>query len=302
MFYLLLFSRYLSTGDSFQTISFSFRVGRSTVSKIAKEICIEIWNVLQPLYLPVPTQETWRQAEKGFWERWNFPNCVGSIDGKHVKIKCPPQSGSHFYCYKHFPSIVLLAVVDPRYQFLVIDVGAYGRQSDSGIFERSSFYRRFIHGKNILPPKPLPGTDIPIPRVLLGDEGFGLHTYLMRPFPKTTIVKDTKKKKFNERLSRARRVVENAFGILTQKWRIFLRPIDVEVKTATNIVKAACCLHNFVMVHCLSESCQDNADGSPDEGTDESTPALLSFTPTNRRATNAAFEVRDHFVNYFDNN
>ena len=56
------------------------------------------------------------------------------------------------------------------------------------------------------------------------------------------------------------------------------------------------------MVHCLSESCQDNADGSPDEGTDESTPALLSFTATNRRATNAAFEVRDHFVNYFDSN
>ena len=87
--------------------------------------------------------------------------------------------------------------------------------------------------------------------------------------------------------------MENAFEILTQKWRIFLRPIDVEVKTATNIVN---------MVHCLSDSCQDNADESPDEGTDESTPALLSFTPTNRTATNAAFEVRDHFVNYFDNN
>jgi hypothetical protein len=77
--------------------------------------------------------------------------------------------------------------------------------------------------------------------------------------------------------------------------------MDVEVKAATNIVKAACCLHNFVMAHCLSESCQDNADGSTDVGTDESTPALLSFTPTNRRARNAAFEVRDHFVNYFDN-
>ena len=90
--------------------------------------------------------------------------------------------------------------------------------------------------------------------------------------------------------------MENALRILKQKWRIFLRPIDVEVKTATNIVKAACCLHNFVMVHCLSASCQDNADGSPGEGTDENTPALLSFTPTNRRATNAAFEVRDHLL------
>jgi hypothetical protein len=74
------------------------------------------------------------------------------------------------------------------------------------------------------------------------------------------------------------------------------------VKTATNIITAACCLHDFVTVHCLSESCQDIADGSPDEGADESTTPLPSFTPTHRRATNAAFEVRDHFVNYFDNN
>jgi hypothetical protein len=130
---------------------------------------------------------------------------------------------------------------------------------------------------------------------------FGLHMYLMRPFPKTTIMNDMKEKKFNWRLSRAIRVVENTFRILTQKWRIFLRPIDVAVKT-TNIVKAACCLRNFIMVHCLSKSCQDIADGSPDEGAEESTPALLSFTPTNRRATNATFEVRDHFVNYSDNN
>jgi hypothetical protein len=194
----------------------------------------------QPLYLPIPTQETQRQAEKGFWERWKFPNCIGSIDRKHVKIKCPPQSGSHFYCYKHFPSIVLLAVVDPRYQFLVIDVGAYRRQSDSWISEKPSFYRCFIHGKNILPPKPLPGTDIPIPHVLLGHEGFGLHMYLMRPFPKTTIVNDIKGKKFNVWLSRAIRVVENTFRILTKKWRIFLRPINDAAKTATNIVKAAC--------------------------------------------------------------
>jgi hypothetical protein len=60
----------------------------------------------------------------------------------------------------------MLALVDSRYQFLVTDVGAYGQQSDSGMFENSYFYRCFIHGKNILPPKPLPGTDIPIP---LGD-------------------------------------------------------------------------------------------------------------------------------------
>ena len=115
----------------------------------------------------------------------------------------------------------------------------------------------------------------------------------MCPFPKTTIVNDTKKK-FIERLSRTRRVVENAFGILTQKWRIFLRLIDVEVKTATNVKVA--CLHNF-MVHCLSESCQDNKTEVQMKVQTKVPHHSFLLHQKNRRATNAAFEVRDHFVN-----
>ena len=90
--------RYLATGDSHQTIVFSFRVGRSTVSNIVKEVCQELWNVLQPLYLPTPTEETWTQTVTGFKEIWEFPNCLGSIDGKHVKLKCPSSSGSNYFC------------------------------------------------------------------------------------------------------------------------------------------------------------------------------------------------------------
>lgn len=94
--------RYLSTGDSHHTIAFSFRVGRTTDSSIVKEVCAELWNVLQPLYLATPTEEAWKQSEIGFRERWNFPNCIGSIDGKHVRIKCLPKNGSNFFCYKNF--------------------------------------------------------------------------------------------------------------------------------------------------------------------------------------------------------
>jgi len=102
----------LATGDSHHTISFSFRVGRTTVSSIVKEVCMEIWNVLQPMYLVTPTEDTWRKSEIGFKERWNFPNCIGSIDGKHVEIKCPNKSGTSYFCYKNYFSIVLLAIVD----------------------------------------------------------------------------------------------------------------------------------------------------------------------------------------------
>lgn len=212
----------MATGDSHQTIAFSFRAGRSTVSKIVKEVCREIWNSLHPTYLPTATEQVRKNSVEGFSELWGFPNCLGSIDGKHIKLKCPSNSGSSYFCYKIFFSIVLLAVVDPYYKFIVVDIGSYGRHSDSAIFENSAFFQQYINGKTILPSKPLPGTDNSV--VFIGDEGFALQTYLMRPYPKATMINDVKNKKFNMRLSRARRVVENAFGILlAMKWRVFLR-------------------------------------------------------------------------------
>ncbi|RVE44383.1 hypothetical protein evm_010953 [Chilo suppressalis] len=286
--------RFLATGDSYQTIAFSFRVGRSTVGSIVKNVCTEIWNSLQPIYMPTPTESIWRQAETGYREIWNFPNCLGSIDGKHVAIKCPRNSGSNFFCYKNFFSIVLLAIVDPFYKFIVVDIGSCGRFSDSGIFENSTFYREFIVGKTLLPPKPLPAMNEPIPHVLIGDEGFALKPYLMRPFPKAAALQDERKRNYNKRLCRARRVVENAFGILGEKWRVLHRPIDCSVDTADDIVKATCCLHNYVRTK--------EGRFIEEESTTTPAPALQSIRPTNQRSSNAAFQIREKFVSYFNQN
>jgi hypothetical protein len=137
----------LVTGDSQQTIAFSFRVGRSTVSNIVKEVCQEPWNVLQPLYLPTPTEEMWTQAVTGFRELWELPNSLGIIDGKLFKLKYPARIGSNYFCYKNYCYIVLLAIVDPYYNFIVVDIGSYGRQSDSGILRIRPFIGSTLMGK-----------------------------------------------------------------------------------------------------------------------------------------------------------
>lgn len=89
--------------------------------------------------MPVPTVGKWRQIAEDFHHLWDFPNCLGAIDGKHVQIQAPANTGSLFYNYKGHFSVVLLAVVDARYCFRVIDVGAYGRSSDGGTLAASAF-------------------------------------------------------------------------------------------------------------------------------------------------------------------
>jgi len=76
--------------------------------------------------MPTPTCTTWSQIVDDFWDLWNFPNCIGVIDGKHVKAQAFPNSGSKFFNYKHSFSVVLLALVDARYKFTVVYIGAYG--------------------------------------------------------------------------------------------------------------------------------------------------------------------------------
>lgn len=85
--------------------------------------------------IQVPKGEAeWQRIIHGFFYKWNFPSCIGAIDGNHIVITCPPKSGSNYYNYKATFSIVLLAVVDDDYNFICIDVGAYGSLSDGNIF------------------------------------------------------------------------------------------------------------------------------------------------------------------------
>ena len=78
-------------------------------------------------------QNCLKRVQKDYEHLWNFPNCAASIDAKHVRIKYPKLSGLRYFNYKGFFSVILQGLVDARYKFLIVDVGDYGRQSDSGV-------------------------------------------------------------------------------------------------------------------------------------------------------------------------
>ncbi|KAL3177248.1 hypothetical protein MRX96_009935 [Rhipicephalus microplus] len=143
--------RHLSSGALMQDIALPFRVGISTAREAVQETCAALWSRLKSLYMPGPKTETWLHIAEGFSWTWQFPNCIGAVDGKHIQIKCPPNSGSMYFNYKGTYSIVLLAVVDSDYKFVIVDVGAYGKQSDGGVLKQSKFGCRLENGKLHIP-------------------------------------------------------------------------------------------------------------------------------------------------------
>jgi len=74
-----------------------------------------------------------------FYTLWNFPNCCGVMDGKHIVICCPSKSGYEFYNYKKDYSVILLSIVDANYKFIYIDVGTNARVNDALVFTKSTF-------------------------------------------------------------------------------------------------------------------------------------------------------------------
>ncbi|GFQ79451.1 putative nuclease HARBI1, partial [Trichonephila clavata] len=125
---------YLATGDLMASLSYSFRIGHSTTSTIIRETCEAISSSLQPIVLAKPDRNIWLDIAEGYHEQWQFPNCLGAIDGKHVLMQAPPKSGSRFHNYKGTFSIIL-ACVDANYKFVLVDIGAEGHNSDGGVFK-----------------------------------------------------------------------------------------------------------------------------------------------------------------------
>lgn len=141
----------------------------------------------------------WEAVAQGFEDLWQFRHCLGALDGKHVAQDPPPNSGAEYRNYKGFFSIVLMALVDSDLKFfLFVDVGRNGRMNDSGIWAASKMREAMEKEPSMLPaPKQLPRSSQVAPYVIVGDEGSGLKSYLMRPYPVSEL--NEEKRIFNYR-------------------------------------------------------------------------------------------------------
>ena len=189
---LALILRYVTTGESYKSLHYQFRMGTSTISIIVPDVCKAIFTCLKDQYLKTPmSADEWKKISKEYFDLWNFPHCLGSLDGKHIVLRKPWHAGSAFHNYKGTESIVLMAIVDANYKFTYIHVGMNGRISDGGVFKHTTFFRALESGRLSIPqPEPLAGINRSMPYVLVADDAFSLSKNLMKPYPRRNLCRE----------------------------------------------------------------------------------------------------------------
>lgn len=133
------------------------------------------------------------------------------------------------------------------YYFEHFDIGDSGRQRDGSGYENSHIGYAIDNNKLCIPvPDAMScNQSFKLPYVFVADNAFGLKPCMMNPCPGQNLA--VEEQIFNYRLSRARRVIENAFGVMVARLRIFRRPIVGTVEKVTLVTKACVCLHNFLL-------------------------------------------------------
>ena len=163
--------RYVASGETFCSLESQFRISRRSIARIVDRVAEAITEEMQGEYLKTPnTASKWLEISEKFSQRWNFPNTIGTIDGKHIVLEQPSNSGSHYRNLKGSDRIILLTVVGPEYEFLYAEVGINGRNSDGGAWAQSPLKMALEDGMDI-------------PYVLVGDDAFPLSHYMMKPYP-----------------------------------------------------------------------------------------------------------------------
>ncbi|XP_023314538.1 uncharacterized protein LOC106656349 [Trichogramma pretiosum] len=238
---------YLAYAVSLNTLANMFNIGYSTVAECIPEVCSVICLKLGPLFMRFPTKNEFQAIAIAFYLDLDISNCVGALDGRHCPISKPPNSGSLFYNYKKFFSIVNMAICDSKKRFIWANIGYYGSMNDAGVLANSDLGIALCENEIELPPPlSLPGTETRCPHYFIGDGIFPLKNYLMKPFMRNENL-TIPQRIYNFRISHARRIIECAFGQLTQQWKIHEKALQWELESTEKIIMSTLILNNLLL-------------------------------------------------------
>ena len=214
-----------------------------------------------------------------------FPHCVGALDGKHVAVHASSYG-------KSSTNLVVMAVCDAQFNVLAADVSDHVFRNDECLFQ-SSLFGKMLLDQKLPSPQPLSeAVQNPIPFVYVGSDVFPLCHNLMRPFQGPNLCQ--KKLIFNHRLSEARRVIEQTFGLMFSHFRVLRKPITLSSQNAIKVIKAIIILHNFLLRQLGAQYASVQAE--------DPVSITGAFSSLPRRVVDNAAEpalIRDVFAKYF---
>ena len=244
----------LATTVDYRTVGHLFGVARNTVSIIVHETCVAIVDKLLPIYIQFPAGNELKKVIDGFKDMWNIPQCAGSIDGSHVPVTPPAMNHTDYYNRKGWYSMLVQAVVDHKLLFQNLCVGWPGSIHDARVLANSSIYKKVNNGQ-------LLGGNIAqvqwrsLRPFLIGDSAYPLLLWLVKPFLFSSVL-TSQQKLFNYRLSRARVVVEIAFGRLKARWHRLSKQIDMDIDNVPHVVFYTMCVR-YIKTNLMMNGCRN---------------------------------------------
>ncbi|XP_054591109.2 uncharacterized protein [Nothobranchius furzeri] len=236
-----------ATGSDYRPISVLFGVGISTVAKCVKDFCAAAEALLLPELIHLPDEGKFREIASYFESRWGLSQCVGAIDGSHIPIIAPRNFHTDYFNRKGWHSLILQAVVDGKGLFWNVFAGLPGSMHDTRVLRLSSIWDLASRG-NLFPDHSIQIAGVDFGYCILGESAYPLQDWLLKPFTDTGRLTE-QQLLYNKKFSRARVVVENAFGRLKGRWRCLLKRNDCDVSLVRSMILTCCALHNLCESH-----------------------------------------------------
>lgn len=259
------------------------------INGLSPQILHEFCSAIVELYFKslIRFPSTLREIEatiSGFQDEFQYPMCLGALDGTHIPIKPPRGLETDYFNYKKYHSVVMLATVNADLLFTYVNIGAPGRCNDASIYNRcvlsevieDPIYSRYFMILN----------NQKLQSHLIADSAFALSRTLLKPFPDRVDMPKTQST-FNYRLSRARCSVERAFGALKNRFRLLHRKLEFNLNNTIKIIKASAILHNI----CVLSSDQQEIEWD--------LPVATYKKPSSNIRTSEGSDIRAALTDYF---
>ena len=279
----------LATGNSYRSTGLVFGVGRCTAMNLKDEFCSALlMSANDFIKFPKGEAET-KRAIQAFQEISCFPQVVGAIDGSHIPIIAPKIDPNDYYNRKQFHSIVLQGVADADGRFIHVSTGYAGRIHDARVLRMSSLVNEVEDRTILVSPVIRTGTGEEIRPLLVADPAYKLTNWCMKPYPETRAITPSQRN-FNKALSRARVVIEQAFGKLKGRWRCLLVKLDESVDKIPLTIITCCILHNI----CIEV--RDDVEVDPEDDDPDDLPPLPGHM--NREGSRLRNKIKEAFFSY----